>query len=123
MYSDLIVENFSNPTYVGDLERYQHQIEVGNPVCGDRIRVQVWMDGAVKDVAFRAWGCATSVAAANIFCASIINQDLALIAARTNADVAAMLGELAPEQRHCIDIMQELHRKLVSKLSPGGDEQ
>ncbi|MCL1051033.1 iron-sulfur cluster assembly scaffold protein [Shewanella abyssi] len=118
MYNDIIIDNFSHPEFVGDLESADHQFEIGNPVCGDRIQMQVSLDGdSILDSRFRAWGCATSVAAANVFCRSIIGKSFAEVSARQTAEISAMLGELEPSQQHCVNILNELHRELSLAVS------
>ncbi|MCW8093459.1 iron-sulfur cluster assembly scaffold protein [Alteromonas sp. ASW11-130] len=120
MYNDIIVDNFSAPNYVGDLETADHEIEIGNPVCGDRIKVQLLIsDSQISKAVFRAWGCATSLATANVFCRSIEGQSITTISKRCTQEISSMLGELEPSQRHCLDILSELHSKLVSQLDIG----
>ena len=118
MYNDIIIDNFSNPKFVGDLESADYKFEIGNPVCGDRIHIQVSFDeDYIRESRFRAWGCATSVATANIFCSSIIGKSVNEISARKNSEISDMLGELEPSQQHCINILSELHRELSLAVS------
>jgi len=115
MYSELIIDHFTDPGFVGDIESPALEFEIGNSVCGDRIRVQVNLaDDVVDAIAYRAWGCATSVATGDIFCESAKGQTLSAIAARTEGDIEAMLGELEPSQHHCVQILVELHQSLIS---------
>ena len=114
MYNDIIIDNFSAPAHVGDIEDPNYEYEIGNPVCGDRIRIQIdASDGQVKSARFRAWGCATSVATANIFCASLEGGSLDYLSERTDCEMKEMLGELEPSQYHCVEILQQLYRRLV----------
>jgi nitrogen fixation NifU-like protein len=120
MYNDIIIEHFSNPQHVGDLENADHEFEIGNPVCGDRIKIQLLVsEQAIKKAVFRAWGCATSVATANIFCGSIEGKDANSCLKRTPSDIETMLGELEPSQHHCLNILTELHQQLASKMYVG----
>lgn len=114
MYNDIIVENFSDPQNTGELESPDIEFEIGNPVCGDRIRVNIKMNGnEVEKALFRAWGCATSVATANIFCSSVKDQSIESIGSREKSEIESFLGELEPSQFHCVTILEELHAKLV----------
>ena len=118
MYNDIIIDNFSHPKFVGDLVSADHQFELGNAVCGDRIQVQIELDGDnICDAKFRAWGCATSVATANIFCSSIMSKSIVEISRRKPAEIAEMLGELEPSQQHCLDILKQLHQELALVVS------
>lgn len=120
MYSHLIVEHFTSPSFVGDIDGPSQEFEIGNSVCGDRIRVQLCHDGElINKVAFRAWGCATSVATADIFCESILDKNISDIASRDQQYIDSMLGELEPSQYHCVHILHELHERLVDKIKVG----
>ena len=89
---------------------------MGNSVCGDRIRIQLNdEDGRVTQVAFRAWGCATSIATADIFCESVNGKSYSEIKARSDREVQDLLGNLEPAQKHCIDILLSLHQLLLQK--------
>ncbi|WNO60624.1 iron-sulfur cluster assembly scaffold protein [Rheinheimera sp. MMS21-TC3] len=120
MYNDIIIKNFTEPHNVGDLESADYEIEIGNPVCGDRIKVQLLVtDKVINKAVFRAWGCATSVATANIFCSSIAGEAYDNISQRQPLEIGQMLGELEPSQQHCVEILVELHQKLADTISSG----
>ncbi|MFC6669924.1 iron-sulfur cluster assembly scaffold protein [Marinobacterium aestuariivivens] len=120
MYNDIIIDNFSDPAHVGDIDEPDYEYEIGNPVCGDRIRIQISAHGGqIEHAKFRAWGCATSVATANIFCASLETRPLGQLDDRSESEIEAMLGELEPSQHHCVEILQQLHRRLIGLV--GGD--
>lgn len=109
MYSELIVENFSNPTHNGTLENYSVLLENKNPVCGDHITITLATDqNTITQAKFQAWGCATSIASANIFCNWIEGKNIAELKSMTRTQLEALLGELAPEQYHCLDILANL---------------
>ena len=113
MYNDIIITNFSEPENSGEIQNPHLEFEVGNSVCGDRIRIQVEMDGEkIAKGVFRAWGCATSVATANIFCSLINGNTITNVVNRDRSELDQMLGELEPSQHHCLDILHELHNKL-----------
>lgn len=113
MFNDIIVRHFSNATYAAELDAHSAAIELGNPVCGDRIRVQFdVLDRRIKSARFQAWGCATSLATGNIFCAHIDGKSLDEIEQLTRADIADMLGEIEPSQHHCLEMLQSLFTRL-----------
>jgi nitrogen fixation NifU-like protein len=113
MFNDIIVRNFSDPQFAAELDEATASIELGNPVCGDRIRVQLKLaDGQVQRARYQAWGCATSLATGNVFCAHINGRPLEELLG-TNADaIDAMLGELEPSQHHCLEMLHGLFRRL-----------
>ena len=75
MYNPTIIENFSRPTNVGELESPTFVVEIGNPVCDDKVKLFVSIENnEIKDVLFKAYGCATSIASANILCDFLKNK-------------------------------------------------
>jgi len=117
MYSDLIAEHFMDPGYVGNIDSPEFEFKVGNSVCGDRIQIQFKTSkNKITQIAYRAWGCATSVATGDIFCESVENQSFDELVSRSNEQMAALLGELDPSQQHCVNIMESLHEKLVAAI-------
>lgn len=113
MFNEIIVKNFSDATYAAELDAHRTVIELMSPVCGDRIRVQFEMvSGLVKGVRFQAWGCATSLATGNIFCAHVDGKCLSEIEKFTIADIEHMLGEIEPSQHHCLEMLHSLFARL-----------
>ncbi len=113
MFNDIIVSNFSDPVYAAEVDEQAAAIELGNPVCGDRIRVQFEVaDHSIHNVRYQAWGCATSLATGNIFCAQIDGKSLDTIERITSADMQQMLGEIEPSQHHCLEMLKSLFNQL-----------
>ncbi len=117
MFNDIIVENFTNPCHQGEIENAALRLEIGNPVCGDRmlITLETEADGQVRDARFQAWGCATSIATANVFCRYVTGRDLAQLRAATATEIAGLLGELEPSQNHCLDMLRNLFEQLAER--------
>jgi nitrogen fixation NifU-like protein len=115
MFNETIVRHFSNPEFAAELDDATASIELGNPVCGDRISVQLKItDGHVRKARYQAWGCATSLAAGNVFCAHVNDQPLAAIAT-SGAAIDSMLGELEPSQHHCLEMLRALFAELPKR--------
>lgn len=114
MFTPLIVEHFSNPRYVGELDAPNIEFEVGNSVCGDRIFVsmQLTHDAVVSDMRFKAYGCATSIATGSLFCEAVIHRPLDAALRLSPAQQRALLGELEPSQMHCRDLLEQLFAQL-----------
>src|SRR5687768_608249 len=119
MFNDIIVENFSSPRYAEELDTADLTLELGNPVCGDRIRVQLQLaDGVINKARYQAWGCATSLATGNIFCGFVDTMPLAAVLATPEPAVSALLGELEPSQHHCLEMLRSLFAQLHEKSTP-----
>lgn len=109
MLNQIIIENFSQPTRQGQLASPQLVLSLSNPVCGDRIEIDVALaNGLVERACFRAWGCAASLAMANIFCTQVQGRTLTELAQLPANDIAEWLGVLEPAQRHCLDMLHQL---------------
>lgn len=119
MFNDIIVRNFSDPQFAAELDEANASIELGNPVCGDRIRVQLEMaEGRVRRARYQAWGCATSLATGNVFCAHVNGQPLAQLARLPAEAIDAMLGEIEPSQHHCLELLRGLFSRLQDHCAP-----
>ena len=122
MFNDLIVENFSSPRYAEELASADLTLELGNPVCGDRLLVQLQIaDGVIHKARYQAWGCATSLATGNIFCGFLDKKPLSEARATPAGQVETMLGELEPSQHHCLDMLRSLFAQLTEKTTPHGE--
>ena len=109
MYSEKIAENFSFPTHNGIIDPCDLTLENKDPVCGDQVNITADIkDGSIVRARFKAWGCAASIASANIFCSWMEGKTVEEIIAADRETLAGILGELRPEQRHCIDILHHL---------------
>ena len=113
MYNSIIVDNFSNPCHSGELTSPDFSIELDNPVCGDRMIVQGMLssDRVVIQIKFQAWGCATSIAAANIFCGFLLNRRLSEVRDTQTEKMDTLLGDLDPSQYHCLEMLKNLFQK------------
>ncbi|MBH5318815.1 iron-sulfur cluster assembly scaffold protein [Paenibacillus sp. GSMTC-2017] len=109
MYNSIIVDHFTSPRNIGELEDRDEEISIGNPVCGDTIHLHLKKnDKTIVDVKFKAYGCATSIATASVFSEYIKNKTIDQIRETVNPAREEMLGELEPSQRHCLDILAQL---------------
>lgn len=117
MFNDIIVKHFTEPAFAAEMDDATHSIELGNPVCGDRIKVQLRLqDERVERVRYQAWGCATSLATGDIFCSHVEGRQIDELLRIPSADVDAMLGELDPSQHHCLEMLRTLFERVQGSL-------
>lgn len=77
LYSEIILDHFRHPHNYGSLPDADVAYEEVNPLCGDRIRVELKMDGSVIEAArFSGDGCAISIAAASILTELIMGTNI-----------------------------------------------
>ena len=93
LYRDFILDHYRNPRNAGTLPNPDATFEDNNPLCGDKIRMDLKVeDGKVADVRFAGRGCAISMASASLLTEQIKGMPLADIAKLTKDDVLANIG-------------------------------
>lgn len=104
MYREVILDHYKNPRNKGTLDPADFSFEDDNPLCGDRIRIDVRVgeDNKVKEVAFSGQGCAISQASASMLTEHIIGKSLDEVKQLSKDDILEMLGiELGPVRLKC----------------------
>jgi nitrogen fixation NifU-like protein len=104
LYREQIIDRFKNPRHRGQLDPHDYTYEDDNPLCGDRIRIDVRVDGQerVTEAAFSGVGCAISQASADLLTEAIVGKSLAEVRRLSKDDILEMLGiELGPVRLKC----------------------
>ena len=104
LYREQIIDRFKNPRHRGELDPHDYTYEDDNPLCGDRLRIDVRTDGEdrVTEAAFSGVGCAISQASADLLTESIVGKSLAEVRRISKDDILEMLGiELGPVRLKC----------------------
>jgi nitrogen fixation protein NifU and related proteins len=103
LYSDKVMDHFNNPRNVGVIENADGVGEVGNPVCGDimKITFKVDADERLDDVKFQTLGCGAAIATSSIVTEMAKGMTLQEAAAISKQQVADELGGLPPAKMHC----------------------
>ena len=104
MYREQIIDRYKNPRSRGTLDPHDFTYEDDNPLCGDRIRIDVRVDAdeRVTAAAFSGQGCAISQAAADLLTESVVGKTLEEVKQLTKDDILEMLGiELGPVRLKC----------------------
>lgn len=93
MYRDLILEHHRYPHNFGTLEPHDVSQEEHNPLCGDRIRLDLRIvDGKISEVAFSGKGCAVSQAAASMLTDELIGMDLDQVRQYGKGELLELIG-------------------------------
>ena len=104
MYRENILDHYQHPRHHGTLDQPDVTYEDGNPLCGDRLRMDFrFADGRVAEVRFTGSGCSISLASASLLCEAIEGKTLDEVKAVTRQDVLDLLGldELGPVRSKC----------------------
>lgn len=104
LYREVILDHYKNPRHRGTLDPHDFSYEDENPLCGDKLRLDVQLDESrrVKAAAFSGRGCAISQASADMLTETIVGKTLAEVKALTKEDILDMLGiDLGPVRLKC----------------------
>jgi nitrogen fixation NifU-like protein len=101
-YSEKVVSHFKEPRNVGVLEDADGIGEIGDPTCGDFMRVFIKVeDNRIQDVKYQIRGCPASIAVASVMTELAIGKDLDDALLLTDGDVVEALDGLPEEKLHC----------------------
>ena len=105
MYSELVMEHFRNPRNMGSIEDPDGVGEVGNPQCGDMMRITIRVkDDVLEDIKFQTLGCGAAVATSSMVTEMAKGKRLDEALTITNKAVADALGGLPPAKLHCSNL-------------------
>ena len=115
MYSDKVMEHFSNPRNVGELPDANGVGEVGNAKCGDIMKIYLKIeDGIIKDATFKTFGCGAAVATSSMATELIKGKTIQEALDLTNQDVTQALDGLPAEKVHCSVLAEQGLKMAIS---------
>ncbi len=104
-YSDKVMDHFHNPRNMGEIEDADGVGEVGNPSCGDLMKITIKVkDNRLIDVKFKTFGCGAAVATSSIITELAKGKTLEKALEITRDDVAESLDGLPPVKMHCSNL-------------------
>ena len=108
MYSDKVIDHFSNPRNVGEIENASGSGTVGNPKCGDIMKMDIKVeDGVITDVKFKTFGCGAAIATSSMATEMVKGKRIEEALQLTNQAVAEALDGLPPVKIHCSMLAEE----------------
>ncbi len=122
MYTDKVMDHFTNPRNVGEIANANGVGEVGNAKCGDIMRIYLDVEGdVIKDVKFKTFGCGAAIATSSMVTELVKGKTLAEALAISNQAVAEALGGLPPAKMHCSNLAADaLHEAIKDYMSKAG---
>ena len=101
-YSEKVMDHFANPRNVGEIEDADGVGLVGNPVCGDVMKMYIKVnDGIITDVKFKTFGCGAAIATSSMATELIKGKTIEEALKLTNQTVTEALGGLPKVKMHC----------------------
>lgn len=102
LYSEKVMDHFSNPRNVGELEDADGVGEVGNAKCGDIMKMYIKVENdTITDVRFKTFGCGAAVATSSIATELIKGKPISEVLKLTNKAVVEALDGLPAVKLHC----------------------
>lgn len=122
LYSEKVLDHFFHPRNMGEMKDANGVATVGNPVCGDVMRMFLKIEREsgrageqeiIKDAKFQTLGCGAAIATSSIATEMIKGKPLAEAEKLTNKAVMEALGGLPPAKIHCSVLAEEAVKKAI----------
>ena len=115
MYTDKVMEHFSSPRNVGELEDANGIGEVGNAKCGDIMKIFLNVkDGIIEDISFKTFGCGAAVATSSMATELVKGKTIEEALNITNKAVAEALDGLPPAKMHCSVLAEQAIKAAIT---------
>ncbi len=113
LYSEKLLDHFSNPRNAGELENPSLRVACENPVCGDQLRLTVRCEAdEIAEIRFKARGCTASIACASALTELLAGKTRLALQAVGAKEVEEAVGGLIAESKHaavlCADAVRQL---------------
>lgn len=115
-YSEKVLDHFSNPRNVGEIEDADGIGEVGNAKCGDIMKMYIKVDDndIITDVKFKTFGCGAAVATSSMATELIKGQPISEVLKLTNKAVVEALDGLPAVKLHCSVLAEQAIKSALS---------
>lgn len=115
LYSDKVMDHFSNPRNVGEIEDANAVGEVGNKKCGDIMKIYMKIENEIiVDVKFKTFGCGAAVATSSIATELVKGKTVTEALSLTNKAVVEALEGLPPVKIHCSVLAEEAIKSAIA---------
>ena len=122
MYSEKVMDHFTNPRNVGEMEDADGIGEEGNPVCGDAMKIFIKVkDNVITDLKFKTFGCASAIAVSSMVTEMAKGMTIDEAMKITKSSLADALDGLPPQKMHCSNLgAAALHKAIEDYRSKQG---
>ena len=124
MYSEKVMDHFTNPRNVGEIPDANAVGQVGNPQCGDIMKIYMKINDdtqVIEDVKFKTFGCGAAIATSSMATELVKGKTVDEALALTNKAVAEALDGLPPIKMHCSNLAEEaVHAAIINYYESRG---
>jgi nitrogen fixation NifU-like protein len=122
MYTDKVMDHFTNPRNVGEIKNASGIGEVGNAKCGDIMRIYLDVENdIIRDVKFKTFGCGAAIATSSMVAELVKGKTLDEALKISNEAVAEALDVLPPAKMHCSNLAADaLHEAIKDYMQKKG---
>jgi nitrogen fixation NifU-like protein len=114
MYTEKVMDHFSNPRNIGEIENADGLGEVGNPVCGDMMSFYINVkDNKIVDIKFKTFGCVAAIAVSSMVTEMAMGKTLDEAKKITKKSVAESLDGLPKQKMHCSNLGADALAKAI----------
>ena len=114
-YSAKVMDHFTNPRNVGEIEDANGIGEVGNAKCGDIMKMYLKIDnGVITDIKFKTFGCGAAIATSSVSTEMIKGKTIEEALKITNKQVIDQLGGLPPAKIHCSVLAEQAVKAAIA---------
>lgn len=115
MYSKKVMDHYEHPRNVGQIVGADGIGKVGNPVCGDIMKIYLKIkDNVITDVKFKTFGCGAAIATSSISTELVKGKTIEEALAITNKQVVSELDGLPPAKMHCSVLAEEAIKAAIA---------
>ena len=108
MYSEKVMDHFTNPRNVGEIKNNDGEGSVGNPTCGDMMNIYIKVkDNKIDNIKFKTFGCGAAIATSSMITELAKGKNLDEAYAITRDDVAEALDGLPKIKMHCSNLASD----------------
>lgn len=115
MYSEKVMDHFTNPRNVGELENANAVGQVGNLKCGDIMKIYMRIENdVIQDVSFKTFGCGAAVATSSMATELVKGKSIQEALKLTNSAVTEALDGLPAQKIHCSVLAEEAIKSAIA---------
>lgn len=122
MYNEKVMDHFSNPRNVGEIPDASGVGRVGNPVCGDIMKIFIKVkDNIIEDIKFKTFGCGAAIATSSMVTEMVKGKSIDEALKVNNKQVAEAFGGLPPVKMHCSNLAADALHEAINDYKKSRD--